>query len=221
MQNADAALNSVITGLQRAITLGVEGANGTLSDADRQALAMEVQGIQSDLLNLANLSYQGSFVFAGTATQTAPYISDSTGVHYVGNSAINQITVGNHFTVQGNLPGSQLFSCPGHDVFQAMSDLIEGLQSGTGIDRAVNEVGDASRNISAQRVFFGNSVNQLNSQETYLNSESTQLAQQQSTLGGADLTKVISNLVNAQTSREATLEAVGRTQQSNLFDYLK
>src|SRR5579871_6567405 len=107
MQNADSALNSVITLLQRAITLGTEGANGTLNDSDRQALAVEVQGIQSQLLNLANLSYQGNFVFAGTATQTAPYVSGASGISYVGNDNANNVTVGDHLTAQTNLPGSQ------------------------------------------------------------------------------------------------------------------
>src|SRR6202171_684097 len=39
MQNADSTLSSVITTLQRAISLGVQGANGTLNSADRAALA--------------------------------------------------------------------------------------------------------------------------------------------------------------------------------------
>jgi flagellar hook-associated protein 3 FlgL len=224
LQNADSTLSSVVTALQRAISLGTEGANGTLNSSDRAAIAAEVQGIKSELLGLANLSYQGSFVFAGTATQTAPYVLDATsssGVSYVGNSASNQITVGNHFTVQTNLPGSQLFSSPGNDVFQAMQDLITSLQSGTNIATAVGEVSNAYRYINAQRVFYGNAVNQLNSQQIFLNSETTQLAQQQNSIGGADLSKVISNLTNAETARQATLEAVGRTQHNSLFDYIK
>jgi flagellar hook-associated protein 3 FlgL len=224
LQNADSTLSSVVTALQRAISLGTEGANGTLNSSDRAAIAAEVQGIKSELLGLANLSYQGSFVFAGTATQTAPYVLDATsssGVSYVGNSASNQITVGNHFTVQTNLPGSQLFSSPGNDVFQAMQDLITSLQSGTNIATAVGEVSNAYRYINAQRVFYGNAVNQLNSQQMFLNSETTQLAQQQNSIGGADLSKVISNLTNAETARQATLEAVGRTQHNSLFDYIK
>ena len=48
----------------------------------------------------------------------------------MGNSVSNTITVGDHFTVQTNLPGSQLFSSPGNDVFQAVQDLITSLQSG-------------------------------------------------------------------------------------------
>jgi flagellar hook-associated protein 3 FlgL len=224
LQNADSALNSVITSLQRAIGLGVEGANGTLNASDRAAIASEVQGIQSDLLNLANLSYQGKFVFAGTATQTAPYVLDATspsGVRYVGNSTVNQVTVGNHLAVQSNLPGSQLFSGNGTDMFLAVQDLVTSLQSGTNIDTAISEVSDSYNHIGAQRVFYGNAVNQLNSQQTFLNSERTQLAQQQNTIAGTDLAKVISELVNAETSRQATLEAIAQTQQSNLFNFLK
>jgi len=224
MQTADSALNSVVSVLQRAISLGVEGGNSTVNAGDRAALASEVQGIQSQLVSLANLSYQGNFVFAGTATQTAPYLLDSTsssGVRYVGNSGVNQVTVGDHLTVAANLPGSQLFSASGSDVFQAVQDLITSLQSGSNIDTAISEVSSAYQHINTQRVFYGNVVNQLNTQQTYLNSETTQLAQQQNTLGGADLSKVLSDLVSAQTARQATLEAVGQTQQTNLFNYIK
>lgn len=226
LQTADSTLNSVTTALQRAITLGVEGANGTLNSSDRSAVAVEVQGIQSQLLNLANLSYQGKYVFAGTATGSAPYVLDSTsasGVQYVGNSEINALTLGDHFAVQTNLPGSQLFSAPGNDVFQSLQDLITSLQSGdqTAISTAVSEVTSASSYVDSQRVFYGNAVNQLNSQQSYLNTETTQLAAQQNTIGGADLASVISNLGNAQVSRQATLEALAQTQPTNLFSYLK
>lgn len=54
-----------------------------------------------------------------------------------------------------------------------------------------------------------------------LNNQTTQLAQQQNQIGGADLSKVLSDLVNAQTSRQATLEAIAETQQTNLFNYIK
>ncbi len=159
LQNADSTLNSVVTTLQRAISLGVEGANGTLNSSDRAAIAVEVQGIQSQLLSLANLSYQGAFVFAGTASQIAPYVLDpssSSGVTYVGNAGVNNIALGNNFTVQTNLPGSQLFSSSGSDVFQAIQDLITSLQSGTDINLAVNKVSSAYSYVNAQRVFYGN-----------------------------------------------------------------
>lgn len=223
MQSADSTLNTVVTTLQRAISLGVEGANGTLNDADRAAIANEVQGIQSQLISLANLSYQGNFVFGGTANQTAPYVADAnspSGVDYVGNVGVNQVTVGTTLSVQTNLPGSQIFSTPGTDMFQAVQDLVTSLQTNTNISGAVAEVNTAYNFINTQRVFYGNGINQLSSETTFLNGETTQLAQQQNTLGAADLTAVISNLENAQVARQAALEAVGGTSRTNLFNFL-
>jgi flagellar hook-associated protein 3 FlgL len=224
IQNADSALNSVIASLQQAISLGVEGANGTVNADDRTALATQVQGIQSQLLSLANLTYQGNYVFSGTATQTAPYVLDSSspsGVTYQGNSGVNNVTLGNHFSLQTNLPGSQLFSASGTDMFKSIQNLITSLQSGTGIGTAVTEVGEAMDSVDTQGVFYGNALNQLDSQQTFLSSETTQLAQQQNTVGGADLPAVISNLTTSQTALQATLEAIGQTAQTNLFQFLK
>jgi len=226
IQSADSTLNSVAESLQQAITLGVEGANGTLNAADRAALVTQIQGIQSQLLNLANLTYQGNYVFAGTATSTTPYVLDpssSSGVTYQGNSETNTVTLGNHFTLQTNLPGSQLFSDSGNSVFQSIQDLITSLQSGntTSIGTAVTEVGNAMNYVDSQQVFYGNALNQLTTQQTYLSSETTELAQQQNTIGGADLTAVISNLTTSQTSLQAALEAVGQTGQTDLFSYLR
>jgi flagellar hook-associated protein 3 FlgL len=224
MQNADSTLNSVITSLQQAISRGTEGANGTLNAIDRAAIVTQVEGIQSQLINLANLTYQGNYVFAGTATQTTPYVLDpssSSGVTYQGNTGVNSVTLGNHFTLQTNLPGSKLFSASGNDMFQSIQDLITGLESDTGIGTAVTEVSSALNYIDGQRVFYGNALNQLTAQQTFLSSETTNLAQQQNTEGSADLTVVISNLTSSQISLQASLEAVGQTARIDLFDYLK
>jgi flagellar hook-associated protein 3 FlgL len=226
IQNADSALNSITTALQQAITLGVEGANGTVNSDDRAAIVAQVQGIQSQLLSLANLSYQGSYVFSGTAIQTTPYVLNSnstSGVTYQGNTGVNSVTVGSQLSLQTNVPGSQLFSASGSDMFQSIQDLINGLESGdsTAIGTAVTEVGNAMNYIDEQSTFYGNALSQLNSQQTYLSGETTQLAQEESTIGGADLTSVISNLTTSQTSLEATLQSLGATTQVDLFDYLK
>jgi flagellar hook-associated protein 3 FlgL len=224
LQNADSALSSVTEAIKQAISLGVEAANGTQNAADRAAIAVQVQGIQSQLVSLANLNYEGKYVFGGTASQTTPYVlnpGSNAGVDYQGNVGVNSVSLGDHFRLQTNLPGSQIFSGVGGDVFQSIQDLLNGLASGTGIDTAVTELGTASNWVDSQRVFYGNALNQLASQQTYLSSETTQLATQQNVEGGTDLTAVISNLTTAQTSLQATLAAVSQTAHTNLFQYLK
>jgi flagellar hook-associated protein 3 FlgL len=220
---ADSTLSSVVTVLQRAISLGVEGATGTLSDSDRADIAIELTGIQSQLLGLANTSYQGQYIFAGTAT-TQPFVADPTqpsGVRYVGNAGTNSVTIGTGYQLQVNLPGSQIFSGAGGDVFLAINNLITSLTNDTGIGAAVTELGSAFTYVTGQRVFYGNALNQTQSQETYLNTESLGLSQQLNAVAGADVATVSSQLVTGQTALTATLDAIGRTPQSSLFDYLK
>lgn len=221
---ADSTLSSVVTALQRAISLGVEGGNGTLSDSDRVAIATELQGIQSQLISLANTSYQGHFIFAGTNTGTAPFVANAnlpSGVQYVGNTDVNQVSVGSGYKIAVNVPGSQLFSAAGNDVFLAVNNLIQALQTNTGIAAAVGAVGDASSSVSAQRVFYGNAENQVQSQTAYLNTAKLQISQQENALAGADLSAAATNLTQSQLDTQATLAAISKITQSNLFDYLK
>ena len=224
VSTADSTLSSVVTALQRAISLGVEGANGTLSDGDRAAIATELQGIQSELVSLANSTYQGRFVFAGTNTNTAPFVVDSTvpsGVRYVGNTDVNQVSIGDGYKVAVNQPGSQLFAAPGNDVFGAINGLIQSLQTNTGIGDAVSALGAASSYISAQRVFYGNAANQAQSQTTYLNTAKLQISQQENTLGAVDMAAAATNLTQSELDTQATLAAISKFSQNNLFDYLK
>ena len=47
-----------------------------------------------------------------------------------------------------NLPGSQLFTTPGADTFQALTDVINALQANSGIGGAVTELNIAYSHIT-------------------------------------------------------------------------
>jgi flagellar hook-associated protein 3 FlgL len=224
LSTADSTLSSVESALQQAISLGVEGGNGTLSAGDRSAIAVELQGIQSQFVSLANASYEGRYVFAGTNTNTPPFVVDNTspsGVTYVGNTDVNQVSIGSGYKLAINLPGSQLFSATGNDVFLALNSLIQAMQTNTGIAAAVTSLGGANSYLTAQRVFYGNASNQAQSQTTYLDAAKLQLTQQQNTLGAADFAAAATDLTQSQINTQATLATISKLSQSNLFSYLK
>jgi flagellar hook-associated protein 3 FlgL len=186
LQTTDSTLSSVVTVLQRGISLGVEGASGTLSDPDRAAIAGELTSIRQQMMSLANTSYQGEFIFSGTAN-VQPFVADATSpsaVAYQGNSGTNSVAVSQGYSLQVNLPGSQLFTTPGADPFQALTDVINALQANSGIGDAVTELNSAYSHITEQRVFFGNAMNQLQSQQNYLNSEKVNLGTAQARFPG-------------------------------------
>jgi len=223
MQEADSTLNSVITSLSQAISLAVEGANGTLNQSDRNALVQEVNGIQQQILGYANQSFQDNYLFAGTAVKTMPFVADSSlssGVSYAGNTGVNSVEIGDGQAVPTNLPGSQLFTAPGADVFQALADLSSALSSGSNIPAAENEVQNAFNYINAQRTFYGATLSRLNTATTFLNDESLQLSQEQNNLVGADMAAAASQLTQAETALDATLAAGGKVSQYSLLDYL-
>jgi flagellar hook-associated protein 3 FlgL len=224
LQSADSALNSVVLVLQRAITVGIQGGNGTLSDSDRNAVAQELLGLQGQVLSLANTSIEGIYLFAGTESQTAPYVADTnspSGVGYQGNSNVNVLSIGAGFSIPVNVPGAQIFNGAGADVFQALSDLAQAVRNNSGVDSAVSDVRKALDTVSARRVFYGNTMQQMSTQETFLNSEKLELAQEENSLAAADMAASASQLLNAQSARSAALQAAGNMLRNSLFDYLK
>jgi flagellar hook-associated protein 3 FlgL len=223
LNTADSTLSSVVTALQRAISLGVEGANGTLSDSDRADVATELTGIKQQLLSLANTSYQGEFVFSGTAT-VQPFVADATspsGVTYNGNAGTNNVQIGQNYSLQINQPGSQLFTSPSGNVFQSISDLINALQTNNNIGGAVSEVSDAYNHITGQRVFYGNALNQLQAQQNYLNSEKVDLATAADAISATDMSATSTAFSQSQVAIQADLAVMSRMSQTSLFDYLK
>ena len=223
LQLADSTLGSVDTALNRAATLGISAANSTLSDSDRSAIAQELQGIQDQVLSLANTSSQGTFLFAGTASTAKPFVADSTsasGVSYSGNSETNSVEIGDGYQVQTNVAGSDLFLNSSGNVFQSLQDLITAVQTNSGIDTASNAVGQARSALAAQRVFYGNAMNQVTDNNAVLQNESTQLSERENTLSAADLAQAATQLVSLQTSVNAVMTAASKTMGTSLFDYL-
>jgi flagellar hook-associated protein 3 FlgL len=221
-QVADSTMSNVVTALTRAITLGTEGANGTLNSSDRQAIAGEVQGLITQVLSLANTTYQGTYLFAGTAVGTQPFTQTGTTVSYNGNANTTSVQLSTGNSIGGNVPGDQLFLNSSGSVFGALENLYTSLQSGNNISAAVSQVHDALSTISAQRVFYGNGLNQINLSESFLNQDKLNLSSQENALVGVDPAKAASDLVQAQVANQSVLSATARVLNlPTLLDFLK
>lgn len=223
LQTADTTLGSVITNLNQALSLGVQGANGTNSPSELQAMSEEVQAIQQTVLGLANTSYQGNYLFAGTNVTTAPYVANAlspSGVSYAGNAGTTTIQVGPGQTVDTNLPGSSIFNGAGSDVFQALHDMSNALKTNTNVQGALSELNSAFNAVNAQRTFYGDALDQLTSINNNLTQEQLTLTSQNSSLIGANTATAASNLAQDNTTLQAALQAFGGISQDTLFKYL-
>jgi len=225
-QTAGTALDSVTQALTTTIALGVQGANGTINQNQRDAIATEVSQLEQQVLGYANTRYQGTYLFAGTATTTQPYVQNSaapSGIQYVGNTNTNTVEIGDAQSVQQNLPGSTIFNAAGADVFQGFSDLITNLQSGnaTGITNATSELQAAFANVGLQRTFYSSTEQNLTAASYTLSQEQLNLTQQQDNLLQVDEATAITNMTTDQVELEAALGAAGKVDQNSLLNYLR
>lgn len=89
-------LDSTLTGydslFQRTRELALEGASDTLQPSDRIALNNEAKQVLLQMVNMADTSYKGDYVFSGTDTNKVPY-SVNTGTMNI-NTVANEIPAG-------------------------------------------------------------------------------------------------------------------------------
>jgi flagellar hook-associated protein 3 FlgL len=227
LNTADSTLTSVTTLLQRAVTLGVEGAGGNMNQTDLNSIATEVSGIQSQVLSLANTSYAGQYLFSGTVTGTAPYsadASDPTQIDYAGNGEQNKVQIGTGLSVAANLPGSSIFTQSGSNVFTALQSLATALQAGdtSAIAAAGTNVSNALGAVDTAQVFYGNTVNELTTNETYLSQEKVNITTYENTLVSANTADAATDVTQAETVLNATVAAAAQVnQQANLLNYIQ
>jgi len=97
----------------RAQEIAVAGATGTLSQSDRESLAVEVDGLLRQLVSMANSRGASGHLFAGGAKGTVPFeeiqTADGPVVVYRGDDATAVVGLGDSLEVELNVPGSRLF----------------------------------------------------------------------------------------------------------------
>lgn len=84
----DGALQGAISTVQRIRELVIYGANGTLSNDDRNAIAEEVKVKVGELADVLNTNFDGRYIFSGTNTTDKPFTPDL--VYQGNNNNINR-----------------------------------------------------------------------------------------------------------------------------------
>ncbi|MEO5935205.1 MAG: flagellar hook-associated protein FlgL [Duganella sp.] len=104
------ALRGSGTIMQDIKTLTVNAGNGSMTQKDRESLAVELEGKLQDLLGQANSSDGvGGFVFSGYKSTTLPFTQTATGAAYQGDQGQRSLQVGSTRTLPISDSGSSVF----------------------------------------------------------------------------------------------------------------
>lgn len=238
IQQSESALNflsrselgaqSLIDSITRLFELSAQALTGPQTAASRAAAAPEVDAIRSSIISIGNTQAQGKYIFAGTATLTAPFTGPSAGpIAYGGDGGLISMDVSAGYSVTTNVLGSTLFFGPGGqgsatDLFQAVTDLRDGLNANntaliqtasTNLDAIFARVNQTIADLGGRQAGLIDLQNTLESANLGLESVLTSTEQ-------IDYPSVATEFSVAETTQQATLSTLAKVNLKNLFDYL-
>jgi len=231
LQVADSTLGSVVSQLTQAISLATSANNGTMNSSDVKSIGNQISGILDEVQSLANTSYQGQYIFAGSQTSTTPFTTSSATspatTTYNGDEGVNYLETPNGQKIQLNVPGDQIFAASGsNSVFGALNNLVADYSTGTvNTAKAVSDTAALSTSLNfvgQQRVTIDNSITQVTAASDAVTGEQTQLTAAQTNLMQADVAQVSTQLSLSETQQTALEDVIAQlnSTSNDLFSKL-
>lgn len=160
LSQEESVLGSVSDAIGSAKSLVVQAGNGTLSDADRESLASDLEGIRETLIGLGNTTDgNGTYLFSGYQDNAKAFSRDSTGdgvdtIGYEGDQGVKQQKIDAERSMNTSDTGSDVFMkfSSGSEYIAEASGTADGTGDNTGTvtfsgpdvrDAAADGYGDA------------------------------------------------------------------------------
>jgi flagellar hook-associated protein 3 FlgL len=216
----DTALGQMGDDAGRARDLVLQGANGTLSQSQRDAIATELDQLADSIKTAANTQYAGRYIFSGSATTTAPFATGGTDA-YLGNSdAINR-EIGQNIQVPINVTGDSVVTPLLAAVRQAAVDLRAGGTPANLSTTDITGLDAASDTLLATRASVGARTNRLSAASDRLQQLQQAQTQQLSDTEDADIAQTMIDFSTQSSVYQAALKAGANLIQPSLLNFLK
>jgi flagellar hook-associated protein 3 FlgL len=219
----DTALGNIGDLVNRARTLVVQAANGTLGTSDLQNIKSELLQIVESIKTEGNAQYAGRYVFAGTATTTRPYATGGTDDTFSGNTNAVTRAIGPGVTLQVNTIGQAVIGDGTSGLLKTLRDVVADLTAGntTGLQSTDLQNLDADLDtLLNERAKVGAASNRLDSASNRLSQLEQVSTSQLSNTEDADMAKTMIDLSQEQAVYQAALRAGANLLQPSLMDFL-
>lgn len=217
---ADSVLSDNLNLLTTAQTKTGAASNSFVTQAQRDALALEIEGIRDTLLSNVNTQVKGAYIFSGTSLTTVPYAKDGAGVvqAYAGNAIAQVLDIDRNRAVSVTFDGDAIVGT----MFDDLEALIAAIRTNDapGIAQGMQRLQDAFARATAQQSRVGNDLGDLDEQQLRLDQMKRAAETRRSGLEDANLAEAISNMSQSETAHKAALSAVAAANRQSLLDYL-
>ena len=234
VDSADTSLQQAVKLLQSAAVLGAQGAGTAVSAATRNTLAVQIQGLQSQLVGLSRTQVDGVYIFSGDSGDVPSYqfnLNSPTGVdRLITPSATAQVADPAGVTFQVAKTAQDLFdkrtssdNAAPENAFAALHNLQIALQSGdsNAINNAIDSVKTAGDYVNQQAASYGAAQNRISASIDLAKKFEVQAQAQLSALQDTDIPSVALELTQLSTGLNAAMAAQAKRPTQTLFDYLR
>jgi flagellar hook-associated protein 3 FlgL len=232
-QTADQTLGTAINLVQNAQSIASQATGITITPAQMQNMASVIQGIQQQMVTLANTNVAGRYIFGGDQS-AAPYQYDATST----TNGVDQLTTQTATyafvnptgqTIYQPLTATQIFdnqdssgTPTANNVFVALQSLTTALQNNdtTGIQNALSSLDTISGWLNQQQGYYGTVEQRITTEQ---NTTASQITTVQTSIGAirdTDMVKAATDLSQETTAQSAAYEAQAAISKKSLFDYL-
>lgn len=223
---ADSALTDLIQQITSAQTTVLASRGTQVTQTQRNAYALELEGLRDAMLRDVNTQFRGQYIFGGATGTTQPYTRDGAGVvsSYQASTAEVSVDVHEEHEVQTAFNGEALTrgSDP-DDLFVVMDRAITAARTGdeAALGTAMEDLQRALERATTFQSRIGAALRTIQDDRNRLSEAARAAKAQISMLEDANMAEAISNMTEAETVYRAALGSTAQLHNLSLMDYLK
>jgi flagellar hook-associated protein 3 FlgL len=221
LNTADAALGQATNILNRVRDLTLQASNGALTETAKEAIGVELEGLNKDLLARANTQYQGRNIFAGSSDSAGAF-SSATPPQFNGvpGSTVER-RVDEKQTVRVDADGGAIFGDGAGSVFALVSSVVADLRSGADPSARLAAIDERIKAVIGGRADVGIRQAQLAQAQDSVEDVKATLEAQRSGIEDADIGRVVLDLKLQETNYQVALAVTAKVLQPTLMDFLR
>lgn len=223
---ADTALSDLIRQITAAQSTVLAARGTQVTGTQREALALELEGLRDAMLRDVNTQFRGQYIFGGATATVQPYARDGSGTVsvYQGSAVEVSVDVDTEHDVGIAFNGEALTKgAAPDDLFVVMDRAITAARTGdeTALGTALDDLQRALDRATALQSRVGASLRTIDDDRIRLGQSARAAKAQLSSLEDANLAEAITGMTEAETAYRAALGVTGQLHNLSLMDYLK
>lgn len=230
MDITESTMQQMTEVLHRFKDLTNQAANGTNTADDLQKIKAETDQLRKQIINLANSTYAGRYIFSGYKTDKPLLNDDGTFNIDIDNNEQLMYEIGIGDFINVNVPGSDLFNSGSLanagdksnfvDVFDKVLTAINN-DDKDALSSLLGDIDEQLNNLLRVEAGLGARMNRVELTANRLDDDNVNFTSLMSKNEDVDIAEAIMNLMNEENVYNASLATGARVIQPSLVDFLK